>query len=73
MPAAQTIADNLALGNYRRVPPSGWISAARTQDFAARGIARFLVMGTGSQLVSELWGGNQGLRPWTPRGKEVKT
>jgi ribose transport system ATP-binding protein len=55
----QTIAENLALGNYSRVAPSGWITSARTQDFAAKGISRFLIKGTGSMLVSELSGGNQ--------------
>jgi ribose transport system ATP-binding protein len=55
----QTIAENLALGNYPRVAPSGWITAARTLDFAAKGISRFQIKGTGSQLVSELSGGNQ--------------
>jgi ribose transport system ATP-binding protein len=55
----QTIAENLALGNYPRVAPSGWITSARTLDFAARGISRFQIKGTGSQLVSELSGGNQ--------------
>ena len=55
----QTIAENLALGNYPRVAPSGWITSARTLDFAAKGISRFQIKGTGSQLVSELSGGNQ--------------
>ena len=55
----QTIAENLALGNYSRVAPSGWITSARIQDFAAKGISRFLIKGTGSMLVSELSGGNQ--------------
>ena len=55
----QTIAENLALGNYRRVAPSGWITSTRTLDFAAKGISRFQIKGTGSQLVSELSGGNQ--------------
>jgi ribose transport system ATP-binding protein len=55
----QTIAENLALGNYRRVAPSGWITSTRTLDFAAKGIARFQIKGTGLQLVSELSGGNQ--------------
>jgi ribose transport system ATP-binding protein len=55
----QTIAENLALGNYPRVAPSGWITSARTHDFAKRGISRFLIKGTGSMLVSELSGGNQ--------------
>jgi ribose transport system ATP-binding protein len=56
---AQTIADNLALGNYDRVAPSGWVTTAKTQKFAARGIRQFLIKGAGSQLVSELSGGNQ--------------
>jgi ribose transport system ATP-binding protein len=55
----QTIAENLALGNYPRVAPSGWITSARTLEFAAKGISRFQIKGTGSQLVSELSGGNQ--------------
>ena len=56
---AQTIAENLALGNYPRVAPSGWITSARVQDYAAKGISRFLIKGTGSMLASELSGGNQ--------------
>ncbi len=55
----QTIAENLALGNYPRVAPSGWITSARIQAFAAKGVARFRIKGTGSMLVSELSGGNQ--------------
>ena len=55
----QTIAENLALGNYSRVAPSGWITSARVQDYAAKGISRFLIKGTGSMLASELSGGNQ--------------
>ncbi len=42
----QTIAENLALGNYPRVAPSGWITSARTLDFAAKGISRFQIKGT---------------------------
>src|SRR3984885_2375932 len=56
---SQTIAENLALGNYPRVAASGWITSARTLNFAAKGISRFLIKGTGSMLVSELSGGNQ--------------
>jgi len=55
----RTIAENLALGNYPRVAPSSWITSARTQAFAAKAIARFLIKGKGSMLVSELSGGNQ--------------
>ena len=55
----QTIAENLALGNYPRVAPSGWITAARTRIFAEKAISTFLIKGKGSMLVSELSGGNQ--------------
>lgn len=55
----QTIADNLAIGNYGRVAPSGWISRGRTEDFARRAISRFLIKGTAEQRVSQLSGGNQ--------------
>jgi ribose transport system ATP-binding protein len=55
----QTIADNLALGNYGRVAPSGWISRGRTQDFAGRAISRFLIKGAAEQRVNQLSGGNQ--------------
>ena len=37
----------------------GWVTAARTQDFAAKGIPDSCIKGTGSMLVSELSGGNQ--------------
>ena len=55
----QTIADNLALGNYPRVAPSGWITKGRTEAFAARAIQRFLIKGVGGQRVNQLSGGNQ--------------
>jgi ribose transport system ATP-binding protein len=55
----QTIAENLALGNYPRVAPSGWITVASTQAFAANAISRFLIKGSGSMRVNQLSGGNQ--------------
>jgi ribose transport system ATP-binding protein len=55
----QTIAENLALGNYPRVSPSGWITNRRTQAYAARAIARFFIKGAGDQRVNQLSGGNQ--------------
>jgi len=55
----QTIGENLALGNYERVAPSGWITSTRTQAFAQRGIARFLIKGSADQPVGTLSGGNQ--------------
>jgi ribose transport system ATP-binding protein len=56
---SQTIGENLALGNYSRVAPSGWITSGRTQAFAERGITRFLIKGTADQPVGTLSGGNQ--------------
>ena len=56
---AQTIGENLALGNYLRVAPSGWVTSARTRAFAQRGIARFLIKGEADQPVGTLSGGNQ--------------
>jgi ribose transport system ATP-binding protein len=56
---SQTIGENLALGNYPRVAPSGWITSGRTQAFAQRGITRFLIKGTADQPVGTLSGGNQ--------------
>ena len=55
----QTIADNLALGNYGRVAPSGWITRGRTQEFARHAISRFLIKGSAEQRVGQLSGGNQ--------------
>ena len=56
---SQTIGENLALGNYPRVAPSGWITSGRTQVFAQRGITRLLIKGTADQSVGTLSGGNQ--------------
>jgi len=55
----QTIADNLALGNYSRVAPSGWVTGTRTEAFASKAISRFLIKGVSKQKVSQLSGGNQ--------------
>src|SRR6185437_15824882 len=56
---SQTIGENLALGNYPRVAPSGWITSGRVRAFAGRGIARFLIKGAADQPVGTLSGGNQ--------------
>ena len=55
----QTIGENLALGNYERLAPSGWITSGRTRAFAQRGIKRFLIKGSADQPASTLSGGNQ--------------
>jgi ribose transport system ATP-binding protein len=55
----QTIAENLALGNYLRLAPDGWITRKRTRGFAAGAISRFLIKGGADQTVGQLSGGNQ--------------
>ncbi len=54
-----TIADNLALGNYPRVAPSGWVSPRAVERFAEGAIARFGIKGRAGQLARQLSGGNQ--------------
>ncbi len=54
-----TIADNLALGNYPRVAPSGWVSPRAVERFAENAIARFGIKGRAGQLARQLSGGNQ--------------
>ncbi len=54
-----TIADNIALGNYPRVAPSGWVRPAAVERFAEAAIKRFGIKGRGSQLARQLSGGNQ--------------
>ncbi|MEZ0167144.1 sugar ABC transporter ATP-binding protein [Microvirga sp. TS319] len=56
---AQSIADNLLVGNYSDVTRGGWIVPGRVQNFAARMIGRFGVKGAPDQQVNELSGGNQ--------------
>ncbi len=55
----QTIAENLALGNFDRVAPTGWITKGRTRAFAGRAISRFVIKGAADQFVNQLSGGNQ--------------
>ena len=56
---AHSIADNLALGNYDRIAPNGWVTPRAVEQFAAAGIARFLIKGRGEQRADHLSGGNQ--------------
>lgn len=55
----QTIGENLALGNFARVAPSGWITRGRTQSLAGAAIKRFLARGTAELGVNRLSAGNQ--------------
>jgi ribose transport system ATP-binding protein len=55
----QTVAYNLALGNFDLLRQNGWIPPARVRDFARTAIDRLGVKGTPAQLVRYLSGGNQ--------------
>ncbi|ODN70690.1 Ribose import ATP-binding protein RbsA [Methylobrevis pamukkalensis] len=54
-----SIAENLALGNYPTVAPSGWVSPKAVERFAADAIRRFGVKGAPGQRAGQLSGGNQ--------------
>jgi len=55
----RTVADNIVLGNERRVAPSGWIRQASAHRWASDAIRRFTVKGALVQKMTELSGGNQ--------------
>jgi ribose transport system ATP-binding protein len=55
----QSIADNLALYNYDRIAPNGWLWPGAVECIAAEGISRFVIKGRGEQPVGQLSGGNQ--------------
>jgi ribose transport system ATP-binding protein len=54
-----TIADNIALGNYDRIAPRGWVTRGSVERFAQGAIRRFLIKGQPEQRADELSGGNQ--------------
>ncbi len=54
-----SIAENIGYSNPEAVAPRGMVSARRLRDFAAQGIRRFGVKGTGRQNAGEMSGGNQ--------------
>jgi len=54
-----TIADNLALGNERRIAASGWLTRPGLQRWTKDAIRRFTVKGHAAQKICELSGGNQ--------------
>ena len=57
---AQTIAENLALGNYARVAPIGWITRGAVQRFRSRRASPLPHQGHApSSAVDQLSGGNQ--------------
>ena len=55
----QTIGENLALGNFDRVAPNGWVWPRAVQNFAEAGIRKLGVKGKPGQPVGKLSGGNQ--------------
>ena len=54
-----TIGDNIALGNYPRVAPSGFVSPGAVRRFAEANIRRFGIKGRAGQPANHLSGGNQ--------------
>jgi ribose transport system ATP-binding protein len=54
-----TIADNIALGNYDRIAPRGWVTRGSVERFAQGAIRRFLIKGQPEQRADQLSGGNQ--------------
>jgi len=54
-----TIADNIALGNYPRVAPSGFVTPGSVRRFADVNLRRFGIKGRAGQPANHLSGGNQ--------------
>jgi ribose transport system ATP-binding protein len=55
----QTVGENLALGNFDHVAPTGWVWPKAVQKFAEAGIRKLGVKGQPGQPVGKLSGGNQ--------------
>ncbi len=55
----QSIAENLAFGNFDHVAPKGWVWPKAVERFAEQGIRRLGVKGRPDQPVGKLSGGNQ--------------
>jgi ribose transport system ATP-binding protein len=54
-----SIGDNIALGNYPRVAPGGFVTPGAVRRYANENIKRFGVKGSSAQPVNHLSGGNQ--------------
>ncbi|MBV9297614.1 MAG: sugar ABC transporter ATP-binding protein [Verrucomicrobia bacterium] len=54
-----TVATNLALGNFDRLAPNGWLMPGKVASFAASAINRLRVKGKADQAMRFLSGGNQ--------------
>jgi len=70
----QSVAANIALGNFDRVAPDGWVRPKNMRDFALAAIARLGVKGAPAQLLRFLSGGNQQkvvIARWVSRSPKV--
>jgi ribose transport system ATP-binding protein len=69
-----TVATNLALGNYDRLAPDGWLLPAKVGTFASAAIQRLGVKGQANQKIRFLSGGNQQkvvIARWISRSPKV--
>jgi ribose transport system ATP-binding protein len=69
-----TVATNLALGNFDRLAPDGWLMPAKVASFAANAIKRLAVKGQPDQIMRFLSGGNQQkaiIARWISRSPKV--
>jgi ribose transport system ATP-binding protein len=70
----QSVAANIALGNYNTVAPRGWVGPKHVRTFANAAIKRLGVKGTPPQLIRFLSGGNQQkvvIARWVSRSPKV--
>jgi ribose transport system ATP-binding protein len=69
-----SVASNLALGNFDRLAPQGWLMPAKVASFAAGAIKRLGVKGQANQKMRFLSGGNQQkaiIARWISRSPKV--
>jgi ribose transport system ATP-binding protein len=69
-----TVAANLALGNYDRLAPDGWLTPLKVTSFASDAIRRLGVKGRAQQKIRFLSGGNQQkvvIARWISRAPKV--
>jgi ribose transport system ATP-binding protein len=69
-----TVATNLALGNFDRLAPNGWLMPKKVMSFATGAIKRLAVKGQANQVMRFLSGGNQQkaiIARWISRSPKV--
>jgi ribose transport system ATP-binding protein len=69
-----TVSSNLALGNFDRLAPDGWLMPAKVGKFAAAAIRQLGVKGEANQQIRFLSGGNQQkvvIARWISRAPKV--